>query len=204
MIGISSKKSPAKKPVGNGPLEEPMPQAEVPGTRAPAVHSALSETGGPSNRGHGERGTSRAGRAALSERGSHRRHHTDGGGDSEHVFALCSLLGFQFAPRIPGLKHRGLYSFDKPSTYPTLEPLIGGRIGAASLISAENRALQRNQPKLYLLLSSLPNFCRLSPQLSPADQHSAGVFCPGKRPTRNQLPALRAPAWPHPAPPAGR
>src|SRR5215212_2966014 len=28
---------------------------------------------------------------------SSRRHHTDGGGDSNHVFALCSLLGFQFA-----------------------------------------------------------------------------------------------------------
>jgi TnpA family transposase len=27
-----------------------------------------------------------------------RPHHTDGGGDSDHVFALCSLLGFQFAP----------------------------------------------------------------------------------------------------------
>lgn len=59
---------------------------------------------------------------------SPQRHHTDGGGDSEHVFALCALLGFQFAPRIPGLKHRRLYSFDKPSTYPTLEPMIGGRI----------------------------------------------------------------------------
>ena len=57
-----------------------------------------------------------------------RRHHTDGGGDSDHVFALCTLLGFQFAPRIPGLKHRRLYSFGKPSDYPTLEPLIAGRI----------------------------------------------------------------------------
>ena len=37
---------------------------------------------------------------------SSRRHHTDGGGDSDHVFALCTLLGFQFAPRIPDLKHR--------------------------------------------------------------------------------------------------
>ena len=27
-----------------------------------------------------------------------RRHHTDGGGESDHVFALCTLLGFQFAP----------------------------------------------------------------------------------------------------------
>jgi len=59
------------------------------------------------------------------------RHHTDGGGDSEHVFALCSLLGFQFAPRIPDLKHRRLYSFGKPSDHPTLAPLIGGRINGA-------------------------------------------------------------------------
>jgi len=57
-----------------------------------------------------------------------RRHHTDGGGESDHVFALCALLGFQFAPRIPDLKHRRLYSFGKPSDYPTLEPLIAGRI----------------------------------------------------------------------------
>ncbi len=57
-----------------------------------------------------------------------RRHHTDGGGESDHVFALCTLLGFQFAPRIPDLKHRRLYSFGKPSDYPTLEPLIAGRI----------------------------------------------------------------------------
>jgi TnpA family transposase len=60
-----------------------------------------------------------------------RRHHTDGGGDSELVFALCSLLGFQFAPRIPDLKSRKLYCFDKPSTYPALEPLIAGRINVA-------------------------------------------------------------------------
>jgi TnpA family transposase len=59
------------------------------------------------------------------------RHHTDGGGDSEHVFALCSLLGFQFAPRIPDLRNRRLYSFGKPAEHPTLAPLIGGRINVA-------------------------------------------------------------------------
>jgi TnpA family transposase len=64
-----------------------------------------------------------------------RRHHTDGGGDSDQVFALCSLLGFQFAPRIPDLKHRRLYSFGKPTTYPALEPMIAGRINV-SLIQA--------------------------------------------------------------------
>ena len=57
-----------------------------------------------------------------------RRHHTDGGGESDHVFALCTLLGFQFAPRIPNLKHRRLYCFEKPSDYPTLELLIAARI----------------------------------------------------------------------------
>ena len=60
-----------------------------------------------------------------------RRHHTDGGGDSDHVFALCSLLGFQFAPRIPDLKSRRLYSFGKAAAYPSLEPLIAGRINSA-------------------------------------------------------------------------
>jgi len=59
------------------------------------------------------------------------RHHTDGGGDSDHVFALCSLLGFLFAPRIPDLKSRRLYSFGKASAHPSLEPLIAGRINVA-------------------------------------------------------------------------
>jgi TnpA family transposase len=42
-----------------------------------------------------------------------------------------NAYGFQFAPRIPGLKHRRLYSFGKPSDYPTLEPMIAGRINVA-------------------------------------------------------------------------
>ena len=43
--------------------------------------------------------------------------------------APCS--GFLFAPRIPDLKSRRLYSFGKPSAYPSLEPLIAGRINVA-------------------------------------------------------------------------
>ena len=46
------------------------------------------------------------------------------------------MLGFQFAPRIPDLKHRRLYSFAKPSSYPALEPMIAGRINVA-LIRAQ-------------------------------------------------------------------
>jgi TnpA family transposase len=60
-----------------------------------------------------------------------RRHHTDGGGDTDHVFGLCPMLGVQYAPRIPDLKHRRLYIFGKASDYETLEKLIGGRINVA-------------------------------------------------------------------------
>jgi TnpA family transposase len=70
------------------------------------------------------------------------RHHTDGGGDSDQVFALCALLGFRFAPRIPDLKSRRLFSFGKPSNYPTLEPLIGGRINVALIRAHWNDILR--------------------------------------------------------------
>lgn len=38
-------------------------------------------------------------------------HHTDGGGVTDHVFALMYLLGYSFAPRIPNLAERRLYAF---------------------------------------------------------------------------------------------
>ena len=55
-------------------------------------------------------------------------HHTDGGGVSDHVFALAYLLGFYFAPRIPNLAERRLYTFGAPSAWPVFEPFIAGRI----------------------------------------------------------------------------
>jgi len=58
-------------------------------------------------------------------------HHTDGGGVSDHVFALCHLLGFRFAPRIPNLHDRRLYTFGAAAQWPALEPFIGGRVDEA-------------------------------------------------------------------------
>jgi TnpA family transposase len=55
-------------------------------------------------------------------------HHTDGGGVSDHVFALACLLGFQLAPRIPNLAERRFYTFGAPSGWPALEPFVAGRI----------------------------------------------------------------------------
>jgi TnpA family transposase len=56
------------------------------------------------------------------------RHTTDTGGFTEIVFALCALLGFRFVPRIRDLPASRLYAFDPPSAWPTLEPVIGGRL----------------------------------------------------------------------------
>ena len=55
-------------------------------------------------------------------------HHVDGGGVSDHVFALCHFLGFRFAPRIPNLHDRRLYAFGSAASWPNLEPFIAGRI----------------------------------------------------------------------------
>jgi TnpA family transposase len=60
-------------------------------------------------------------------------HYTDTAGATDHVFGLCHLLGFRFAPRIKDLKDRKLYTIDKPSTYPLLEPLIGDTVETAAI-----------------------------------------------------------------------
>ena len=53
-------------------------------------------------------------------------HHTDGGGVSDHVFALAYLLGFSFAPRIPNLAERRLYAFGAASNWQALASFIAG------------------------------------------------------------------------------
>lgn len=55
-------------------------------------------------------------------------HHTDGGGVSDHVFALCHLLGFRFAPRIPNIGERRLHLFAEQTPGPSIAPFVAGRI----------------------------------------------------------------------------
>jgi TnpA family transposase len=55
-------------------------------------------------------------------------HYTDTAGFTDHVFALCHLLGFRFAPRIRDLADKRLYVPGKAAQWPTLIPLIGGSI----------------------------------------------------------------------------
>ena len=61
-------------------------------------------------------------------------HYTDTAGATDHVFGLCHLLGYRFAPRIKDLKDRKLYTVEKPGTWPVLEPLIGDTVETAMIL----------------------------------------------------------------------
>lgn len=60
-----------------------------------------------------------------------KEHYTDTAGATEHVFALCHLLGFRFVPRIRNLSDRRLFTLRPPSAYPVLRPQIAGQINVA-------------------------------------------------------------------------
>ena len=60
-------------------------------------------------------------------------HYTDTGGATDHVFALCHLLGFRFAPRLRDMGDRKLGSIAAPSTYKGIENLMGRTIKTAAI-----------------------------------------------------------------------
>ncbi|WP_420011431.1 Tn3 family transposase [Tateyamaria sp.] len=74
-------------------------------------------------------------------------HHVDTGGATDHVFALCYLLGFRFAPRLRNFKDRKLYLMPgmKPPTIMT--PFIGGTIKVGHIID--------NWPEILRLATSI-------------------------------------------------
>ena len=57
-----------------------------------------------------------------------REHYTDTAGAIEHVFGLCHLTGFRFAPRIRDLADRRLYIVGDRAAHVALGPMIGGTI----------------------------------------------------------------------------
>jgi TnpA family transposase len=61
-------------------------------------------------------------------------HYTDTAGATDHVFGLCHLLGYSFAPRIRDLRERKLYAIEKPGRYPLLEPLLGDPVDTAAIV----------------------------------------------------------------------
>lgn len=63
-------------------------------------------------------------------------HHTDTAGFTDHVFGLCALLGFRFAPRIRDLPDKRLYMLGDVATWPTLKPLIARKLQPARITAA--------------------------------------------------------------------
>ena len=54
-----------------------------------------------------------------------KEHYTDTGGANDHVFALCHLLGYRFAPRLRDIRDRRLGMIEAAAAYKGLEPLLG-------------------------------------------------------------------------------
>lgn len=76
-------------------------------------------------------------------------HFTDTHGYTEHLFALCHLLGLSFMPRIKDLPDQRLYRLDPDRNYGNIEPLFSGQI---------NRTLIQEQwEQIVRVIASLKN-----------------------------------------------
>lgn len=53
-------------------------------------------------------------------------HSTDTAGYTDHIFALCYLLGFSFQPRLADIPHQRLCKIDKDNRYGDLDVLFSG------------------------------------------------------------------------------
>ncbi|RAX37839.1 Tn3 family transposase [Rhizobium tropici] len=76
-----------------------------------------------------------------------REHYADTGGFTDHVFAICSVLGFRFAPRIRDLPDKRIYVPATNEVPPVLQPMIGGRINT--------RQIRENWPDILRLAASM-------------------------------------------------
>jgi TnpA family transposase len=69
-------------------------------------------------------------------------HYTDTAGFTDHVFALCHLLGFRFAPRIRDLADKRLYVSSRSNLYPALSGLTGGTINLKQILAQWEEVLR--------------------------------------------------------------
>lgn len=76
-------------------------------------------------------------------------HYTDAAGFVDHVFAMCHMLGFRFAPRIKTISKNKIYTFDKPTHQSHLDFMIGGTI--------QLKKIRENWDDLLRLISSVRN-----------------------------------------------
>ncbi|MFE8108032.1 Tn3 family transposase, partial [Sphingomonas melonis] len=55
-------------------------------------------------------------------------HYTDTGGATDHVFALCAMLGFRFCPRLRDFPDRRLAALGPVASFPAIGSLLGRRV----------------------------------------------------------------------------
>jgi TnpA family transposase len=60
-------------------------------------------------------------------------HYTDTGGFSDHIFGICHLLGFRFAPRIRDIKDKRLYTITGMDIPQVLAPLVAGQVNLKAI-----------------------------------------------------------------------
>lgn len=63
-----------------------------------------------------------------------REHYTDTHGFTEHIFALCYLLGYSFMPRLRDLADQQLYKIDRKASFGRLDPLFRGTSDAELIV----------------------------------------------------------------------
>lgn len=64
-----------------------------------------------------------------------REQYADTGGFTDHVFAVTSLLGYRFIPRIRDLPSKRLYVFDPSGVPKELKGLIDGKIRERTIVT---------------------------------------------------------------------
>jgi TnpA family transposase len=124
-----------------------------------------------------------------------REHYTDTAGAIDHVFGLCHLLGFRFAPRIRDLADRRLYVADGHAVYTALNPMIGGTLDFRGISENWNETLRGAAsikagtvaPSACPMLLHADLFSRWSPKVERVDhpkppflrQREASYFAAG-------------------------
>ena len=101
-----------------------------------------------------------------------REHTTDTGGYTEHIFALCFLLGIDFMPRIKDLKSQQLYRIDKNISYgPEIDALLTKTIDM-DLITEQRDQMIRVVASLKNKLSPASEVIRRLSKSGPSDRLS--------------------------------
>lgn len=100
-----------------------------------------------------------------------KEHTTDTAGYTEHIFALCYLLGYQFMPRIRDLKDQQLYKPDKNISYGELDSILNKYIDL-ELIEAQWDQMMRVIGSLKNKLAPAHEIVRRLGKGTPSDRLS--------------------------------